>query len=356
MSEGSDSTKVGGGLSGSEATELSSHLAGLANARLPMASGLVALAEEMPRGRLRRSMSELAARLEAGVSLTDAIEDQQGRIPPHLRGLVIAGVRSHRLGNVLGQFSAYASIGSELKRRLWLTLAYPAVSMAIAILIFTFVSMTVVPQFESIFRDFGVALPRATIAILEVSRGASALGPSVALIAVIVIGFTIISPVFWKPGNLQALASGIPIVGGLWRWTSLAQFCHLLSLLLENQLPLPDALRLTGEGVQDANIERACLRITESVEAGQSLALAMADCRIFPAGLPRLVHWGTRQGSLPEVLDMAAAMFDSRAASHAALAGTILSVLSVFLVLWGLLTVILGLMLPLVTLISKLSG
>jgi type II secretory pathway component PulF len=356
MSERSGSNGAGGSLSGAEAAELSGHLAGLARARLPMASGLAALAEELPRGRLRRSINELADRLESGMSLTEAIEDQGGRIPPHLRGLVIAGARSHRLGDILSQFSGYVSIGAELKRRLWLTLAYPAVSMGIAILIFSFVSALVVPQFESIFRDFGMQLPRATIAILEVAHTTIAIGPGLGLIAAIAIVFRIVSPAFLRPGTLRSMLAGIPIIGGLWRWTSLAEFCHLLSLLLESGLPLPEALRLTGEGVEDASVDLACRRMAESVESGRSLALAMGERRLFPAGLPRLVYWGTRQGSLPEVLDMAAAMFESRASAQAVLAGTVLSILSVFLVLWGLLTVILGLMLPLVTLISRLSG
>ena len=35
---------------------------------------------------------------------------------PHLRGLVLGGIRSGRLGDVLGRFSGYVSIGTELGR------------------------------------------------------------------------------------------------------------------------------------------------------------------------------------------------------------------------------------------------
>jgi general secretion pathway protein F len=132
----------------------------------------------------------------------------------------------------------------------------------------------------------------------------------------------------------------------------MAEFCHLLSLLLESRLPLPEALRLSGEGVQDDDIERACRRMAESVESGQSFARAMAERKRFPAGLPRLVHWGTRQGSLTEVLLMAAAMFESRAATQAAFAGTVLRFLAVFLILWGLFMFVGGLVIPLVVLIN----
>ena len=66
-----------GRLSGAEAAELSRQIAGLASAGLPLAHGLVALGEELPRGRLRRSMNELAATLESGVTLDQALESAE---------------------------------------------------------------------------------------------------------------------------------------------------------------------------------------------------------------------------------------------------------------------------------------
>ena len=342
-------------LNGRDAAELSGQLAGLASAGLPMAPSLAALAEELPRGRLRRAMQDLSERLAAGMSLEEAIENQKGQIPPHLRGLVIAGARGQRLGDVLGQFSGYVEIGTELRRQLWLTLAYPLLSVAIAMAIFTFVSIVVVPQFAAIFQNFGVRLPRATEAILDIAHVMTTLGPLVGFVTAALIIFRLVSPLFLRPGTLRRLAARLPILGGVWRWTSLAEFCHLLSLLLENHLPMPEALRLTGEGVQDADVERTCLRMADAVESGQDLARAMAERRLFPVGLPRLVRWGERQGSLTEVLHMAGEMFEARASAHATFAGTVLGVLAVLLILWGLFTVVGGLMLPLVNLIYKLS-
>ena len=104
-----DKTGPGGRLSGAETAELSRQIAGLASAGLPLAHGLVALGEELPRGRLRRSMNELAGTLESGVTLDEALEEQRDRIPPHLRGLVIAGLRSGRLGDILSRFSEYVA-------------------------------------------------------------------------------------------------------------------------------------------------------------------------------------------------------------------------------------------------------
>ena len=49
---------------------------------------------------------------------------------------------------------------------------------------------------------------------------------------------------------------------------SLAEFCHLLALLVNGRLPMAEALRLTGQGVEDASIDQDCRQMAERVELG----------------------------------------------------------------------------------------
>ncbi len=66
-----------GRLSDPEALELSAQLAGLARAGLPLAPSLSALAEELPRGRLRRALRDLAHDLESGRPLEQAVAGER---------------------------------------------------------------------------------------------------------------------------------------------------------------------------------------------------------------------------------------------------------------------------------------
>ncbi len=261
-----------GRLTGAEAAVLSDQIANLTRAGLPLAGGLIALGEELPPGRLRRSMNELAKTLAAGVPLEQAVASQQDKIPPNLRGLVIAGVRSGKLSDVLNRFTRYASIGLELKRSLWLSLAYPMVTSAAAASLFFFVCVFLVRQFESIYRDFNIPLPRLTIVLMFISQVASRLLIPFVILASVGVCAWLVAEVVLTPGARRSLAARLPLFGSLWRATSLAEFCHLLALLLESQLPLPEALRLTGAGVQDNDINRACELMARNVEAGGNLS------------------------------------------------------------------------------------
>ncbi len=345
----------GGRLSGADSAELSRQIAGLASAGLPMAHGLIALGEELPRGRLRRSMNELARTLESGVTLDQALEEQRNTIPPHLRGLVIAGLRSGRLGDILSRFSQYVSVGTELKRRLWLSLAYPILTVCTAFALFSFVCVILVSQFESIYRDFNIPLPRMTLALISVARVMNTVWAPITIVAGIMFVGWLAGFIFLTPALRRGLAGRLPLIGRVWRATSLAEFCHLLALLLESQLPLPEALRLTGEGVQDSDVDASCRLMANQVESGRLLSQAMAKVRLFPVGLPRLVRWAENQESLPEVLHMAGAMFESRGRSYSTFVGTVLNVICV-LVVFQMALFVPALFLPLITLISRLSG
>ena len=72
--------------------------------------------------------------------------------------------------------------------------------------------------------------------------------------------------------------------------------------------------------------------MANQVEAGRSLSQAMEKGGCFRAGFRGLVRWAENQESLPEVLHMAGAMFESRARSYSTFVGTVLNVICVLLV------------------------
>jgi general secretion pathway protein F len=339
-----------------ETARLSDQIGDVARSGLPLGPGLSALSEELPPGPLRSSLRELSAALSRGVSLDVAVEEQEGRVPPHLRGLLLGGLRSGRLDEILGHFSQFISIGTELKRKLWLSLAYPIMSMVVALAIFIFIHAYVVATFDSIFRDFGIPLPGLTLGMLLVSRVMRAVWPALTILSAAIIVVWLTLQCFMKAADRGSLATKIPIIGRVWMFIAWAEFCHLLALLLESRLTLPEAVRLAGEGVQNRDLDRACHTMAHDVEEGRSLAEAMRGRAEFPPGLSRLIRWAGDNNAIAEILHIAGEMFEARARAQATFAGTVMAVLSVVIILWGVFAVIGGLMLPLVTLIARLSG
>jgi type II secretory pathway component PulF len=347
---------MSGPLSHDEVARLSGQIANLTAVGLPLGPGLEATARELPHGRLRSCLFALARSLDAGMSVGEAVESLGGRLPGHLRGLVEIGSKTGRMSQVLGRFVSFLDGGAEIRRRLTISLMYPIFALFMAMAIFVLVCVILVGMFEAIFKDFGIPLPLFTLGLLRVARVFQLGWRPLVEAAIGLCGLWVLARFALSARVRRSLISGVPVLGAVWWNTSLAEFCHLLALLLESEIPLSTSLKLTGEGVGDASVERACRALAADVEGGLPLSLAIARQPLFPRGLSRLLRWAEGQQTLPESLDMAGEMFAARARAQASFAGAVLSVLSVLSILAGIAAVVVGLFIPLITLISKLSG
>lgn len=354
MSDLTGSNKKSDRLSGADGALLSSQIAALARSGLPMAKGLAALAGELPRGRLRRSIEDLATTLEQGMPLDQAVALRDDSLPPHLRGLLAAGMRSGELGSLLDRFYEYLSIGVDLKRRLLLSVAYPVLTVGVSLALLLGVCVFLVAQFEGIYQDFGIPLPTMTRVLITVSRAVTVAAVPLGVVAGVIVCGWLIGRVLLPRATRRSIACGLPLLGAVLRSMSLAEFCHLLALLVDGRLPLSEALRLTGRGIEDSSIDRDCLVMASRVESGESLARAMATRSRFPVGLARLLRWAENQKSIPEVLHMAGSIYEARARAQARFVGIVLNFLCVLMV-FGMLLAVPALLTPLINLIVRLS-
>jgi general secretion pathway protein F len=343
-------------LSTQEAALLSEQIAGLARAGLPLASGLQALGAELPRGGLRRMLGAVSRSLTQGASLDEAIGAQGSALPAHLRGLVLAGQRTGRTPEVLGRFAGYAQIGAEVRRQLGLSLVYPIVSIIFAVALLLFVLLFIVSGFEKIFQDFGIPLPVLSQVLIATASRLRSMGLILAEVLTVAGAIGIVALIVIGPAVRRSVFSRLPLLGPVWRWTSLAEFCHLLGLLVESEVPLAEAVPMAGAGVVDADVREVAQSMTADLARGESLANVIARRSYFPEGLGPIVAWSEAHQSLAEALHVLGEMFEARAQAHASFASTVCTSLTVLMILFGVSAVIFGVFLPLIQMIQKLSG
>jgi type IV pilus assembly protein PilC len=148
----------------------------------------------------------------------------------------------------------------------------------------------------------------------------------------------------------------VPMVGPILRWSHLSQFARLMGLLLEQQVSLPDALRVAASGLRDVNLARGCRLAADDVEKGRGLYESLAARRQFPASLIPVVQWGQQAPALPDAFRAAAEMFEGRVRSQ----GTLLEAMLLPIMFLGVLIFVgffvVAMFLPLISLITCLSG
>ena len=336
-----------------EAAALAAEVAELAKAGLPLPPGLRAMAAELPGRRLPAALREIADHLEAGAPLEAAIETAGPRLPGHFRGLLLAGVRSGRPAEVMEELVELAHRQVELRRRVWLGLAYPIVLLSLLSVLFVLLQGVIVPQFVAIFKDFAVDLPQMTRLFLwTMGPGAWLLALTTVALPVAAFVLPLLSGQKWASRILYL----VPLLGPLWRWSRLAEFSRLMAILLEQKVALPEALRLASAGVADGYLAGGCREVATEVEQGRLLCASLASKRQFPPSLIPLVEWGQQTPAVPEAFRAAAEMFEGRTESQGVFLETIALPVTFLVIVIFTGFAITAMFLPLISLIQKLSG
>ena len=343
--------ETGARLSGPQAADLADYAAQLAKAGLPLAPGFRAMAEELPRSRLAGVLRRIADRLDAGAALDAAMAAEEGSFPAHFRGLVIASARSGRLAAVLERFVVLERNRAELRRRVVAGLAYPALLLAALLVLFSFVALWIVPQFRKIFEDFGAELPSLTRWVLAVSQyGVWCLLGAIGGVLAVWLILRLVAP-----AAAVRLGYLVPVVGPMAYWSRITQFSRMMELLLEQQVPAPQALRLCAEGLREPDLANGCRQAAATVESGSGIAEALAGHRQFPPTLTPFLQWGQKTANLPAAFQAAAEAFEARAKGDMALLEAVLLPVTLLAILSGVGFLVMGLFLPLISLIQNLT-
>jgi type II secretory pathway component PulF len=211
----------------------------------------------------------------------------------------------------------------------------------------------IVGGFVAIFRDFNASLPVITQWFI-----ASSWSMTWGMLALVVIAALVPTLLAAAPhaGWLWPLLYKIPMLGPVLRWSHLAQFGRLMDLLLGQQVPLPDALELAADGMCDGNLATACRNVADEVGHGLVLYESLADRRQFPASMIPVIEWGQRAPALPDAFRAVADMFEGRVRSQSPLLEAVLLPVTLLVIITFAGTFILAMMLPMISLISRLSS
>jgi len=341
-----------------ELVALNEQIAGMARAGLPLDQGLASLASEMRRGRLRRVTEEIVADLRSGSTLPDAVARRQNDLPPYYARLIEAGVRTGRLPEVLATLTSYARTVAATRNIIIDSLFYPVIVFLFAIVLIGAMAFFVLPQFEQVFTSFGMRLPAITQATLFLGKHPFSL---LVLPASIIVLLIILPWIFLRQteSGQRIWALGlysVPVVGTLIRAARLSAFSELLSVLVEYEMPLPEAFRLAGLASSDPLMKHEAAGIYNRLTEGAKLAEVLRGRGLLPEWVAWMAAAGEQRGALAGALRQIASIYRRQVESRAALLRTILPAFMIIITA-GLLvgTFAFSIMYPLIKLLEGLS-
>jgi general secretion pathway protein F len=233
-------------------------------------------------------------------------------LPEEAATLIASGERSARLPQVMKVVAADLDRRDAQRKKVIDTAVYPIFLLGVLLLALGVITFVLVPTLEPIFQSSGRNAP---ILIAALSGLREALSSPALLMVLLVATVTVTSVGILRPYKLKAAlgaaVSRTPLLGRALRQAALARYLQSLALLVENTVPLSEALVLAARCCPVHTFQERLLSAREAVVAGARLSEALSATAVFPQGVVALIAIGDEVNRLPPVLENASRIMRS---------------------------------------------
>ena len=307
----------------------------LIKAGLPILNSLDLLIKRQKDERFRSLLENVRDRVKSGELLSDSFA-AQATFPKIYTTTLLAGEKSGNMEEVLSRYIAFQRMALTFKKKLAVSLVYPALLISVVSLMLVFLITYVVPQFAKLYESLNAKLPTITLIMLAVGNNAQQYAPYV------LVGVVIAIALLWRWKNTDSGADSLdrvvlrmPLLGDIWLKYQVANFSRMLSTLLQGGMPLVPSLETAGASMSSRRILNGIKDAAARVKEGRSLARSLEDQKMFPDLSVEMIEVGESTGALAAMLNSVAEFYeeDVQTALGAAMAliePVILIVMAVF--------------------------
>jgi type IV pilus assembly protein PilC len=260
---------------------------------------------------LRQIISDVTTRVQGGESFHESIAKHPRVFDRLFVSMVKAGEHGGLLAEILDRLAGFLEASARLKKKIKSAMTYPVIVVCIAILITTFLLVKVVPIFGDIFRDFGANLPAPTQFLIDVSNFIR----NEWYFLIVVIGGTIFGiRTFLRSARGKALWDRwklkLPVFGPLIHKICMSRFSRTFAQLIRSGVPILEVLDIVGGASGNSVVETSIKGVSEDVEKGDNLSVALSKKPIFPPMMLRMVSAGEATGKIDTMLEKMADFWD----------------------------------------------
>lgn len=282
----------------------------LIKAGLPILKGLDLLADRLTDPKLGGHIKAVRDEVKNGTLLSEAF-GRQGIFPPIYVSSVLAGEKSGSLAETLERYITYTKLALAVRKKVLVSLLYPALLVVLVIALVVFLVTYVVPSFAELYSGMQAKLPAMTevlIAIGTTSREYVVFGFLALIGAIFGVRMWLRTEKGEETGDRVKMR--VPVFGSIWTKYQVAQFSRVLSTLLVGGIPLVQALETAGESLGSRLLKGMLDKVRQSVREGQPLSGSLKSTGVFPGLAIDMIEVGESTGALPAMLNSVAEFYE----------------------------------------------
>ena len=301
-------------MSGAQVLQFTQQLATLLGAGQPLDKALGVLLELPESASAKKVLERIRESVRGGGTLSNALEQQHGLFSRLMVNMVRAGEAGGGLQISLTRVAEYLERSREFRMKLVNALIYPCILMLMVVVAFFMLFTLVLPQFESMFEDFGAEIPWYTVMLMWISKMVRAwwwVPIPVAAVAGYWLQKQWQSPA-WRLAVDQRILNS-KLLGTLIARIDTARFTRTLGTLVQSGVPLLNALNLSRPVLFNQVLGQSVEVASNDVKTGSGLAYALAKQKSFPRLAVQMIQVGEESGELDTMLLKVADTFDTEA-------------------------------------------
>ncbi len=306
--------RIGSGVPLREVAHFTRYLSTMLTAGLPLTAALSNLANQGGGGAFPGVVASLEREVAGGASLAAAMARHPKVFSELYVNLVKAGEASGKVDETLGRLADTLDQQLNFKAKVTGALVYPAIVVALMVVVATIMIVFVVPRVSEAYSQFGADLPLPTKILVNSSNFVTNYFWLVGILGVVIFGgFFYLGQT--PPGKyfLANLGFRLPVFGQLNKEVTLAIMSRTLGALVGSGVAILDALKIT-RGVVGRNIYRDGLdRAITEVEGGYPLSASWRDSPDYPPIMGQMMAIGEEAGQVDKSLEHLAGFFEDSA-------------------------------------------
>jgi len=326
---------------------VTTQLAIMTRSGVDLASAYESLSQQCRNPQLRRVLTHIHEDLTGGKSVSDSLRAQAAVFGEAYVASVAAGEAAGKVPEVLSRLAQLERAEIRIRSTIRTLLAYPVLLAGVSSLVVLGLVGFVLPQFQGIFSQFEIPLPRITLLVVTASKvlrehvwlWLPALG---ALIAGLIMSRYVESGrKWWDSAMLNTL-----VIRDITRAFYIGRTFRLLGLMIESGVPLLEGLRLTRNAVRNSLYRELFDKLEDAILNGRGLASSLIGAGFVPPVAAEMVLTAERTGTLGMVTQLMGEHYEEEGEARLRELAIILE--PIIIVVMGVVvaTIVLAVMLP----------
>jgi type IV pilus assembly protein PilC len=333
-------------------------LAVILQSGVPLAQGLILIAENMTNENLSQCVHRISSRLSAGEELSLSLRQYPKVFEPLTIGLIEAGEAGGILEDVLDRIALLLEERAKIRGQIIGALVYPVIVMVLAVSVSLALLIFIVPRFKAMFDGMGAELPALTNFLLELSKFVTSpyftFGAPLTVLLIMYLFRGYYSTAIGRL-NVDKNILKVPLFGDLLRKSEMASMCDTLATLVNSGIPIVDGIERCISASSNELVRRTLRESILLIRQGQELNYSMGRSGVFPKLVISMIKIGEETGQLSFMLEKLAVFYKREVESAVSSLTKAMEPTVVFVVAGIVGTIVIALYLPMFSLITTMG-